>query len=164
MKLGTNPKKLFLHPKSNFTICEKKSTTIATNFKKLWLFFYFSNFPLFGSFAQLRLTNSKLLDTVRDKADGTKVQIMTNFNIEGYACGSWDSLILNFLTHFVKRETTMVSEMLQTKFWLKFTKDWRWLISTSKVILISTSKVILISTLKVINFYIEGDASGSRFH
>ena len=35
MKLGTNPKKLFLHPKSNFTICEKKSTTIATNFKKL---------------------------------------------------------------------------------------------------------------------------------
>ena len=23
MKLGTNPKKIFLHPKSNFTICEK---------------------------------------------------------------------------------------------------------------------------------------------
>ena len=51
MKLGTNPQKLFLHPKSNFTICEKKSTTIASIFKKLWLFFYFSNFSLFGSFA-----------------------------------------------------------------------------------------------------------------
>ena len=52
MKLGTNPKKLFLHPKSNFTICEKKSTTIMTIFKKLWLSYDLSNFPLFGRFAQ----------------------------------------------------------------------------------------------------------------
>ena len=58
MKLGTNPKKLFLHPKSNFTICEKKSTTIANIFKKLWLFFDLSNFPIFGSFALLRLLKS----------------------------------------------------------------------------------------------------------
>ena len=42
----------FIRNQSSQYVREKKSTTIATNFKKLWLFLDFSNFPLFGSFAQ----------------------------------------------------------------------------------------------------------------
>ena len=46
MKLGTNPQKLFLHPKSNFTICEKKLTMIGNRQRyNCFCLFNFSIFP-----------------------------------------------------------------------------------------------------------------------
>ena len=49
------PQKIISSSKIKFHNMWKKSTTIATIFKKLWLFFDFSNFPLFGSFALVHL-------------------------------------------------------------------------------------------------------------
>ena len=53
IKLGANSKKLFLNPKSNFTICEINWQSLKLFLKSYNCFFDFPNFSLFGSFAQL---------------------------------------------------------------------------------------------------------------
>ena len=48
MKLGTNPKKLFLHPKSNFTICEKNLQQLRLFLKSYDSFLIFLIFRFLG--------------------------------------------------------------------------------------------------------------------
>ena len=48
MKLGTNPKKLFLHPKSNFTICEKNLQQLRLFLKSCDSFLIFLIFRFSG--------------------------------------------------------------------------------------------------------------------
>ena len=50
MKIGANSKKIFLNPKSNFTICEEKNQQQLKPFKKVRILFQFVLFYAFWEF------------------------------------------------------------------------------------------------------------------
>ena len=59
MKLGTNSKKLFLHPKSNFTICEKNLQQLRLFLKSYDSFLIFLIFRFLGVLPLWRLIFSE---------------------------------------------------------------------------------------------------------
>ena len=63
MKLGTNPKKVFLYPKSNFTICEKNLQQLRLFLKSYDSFLIFLIFRFLGVLPISDLCRNMLIET-----------------------------------------------------------------------------------------------------